>query len=754
MSQSQASTTGKRDVERRSEQVACDYCHLPVDVDGVPEGEAVYCCFGCRLASDITGHSGAEGEVRWTMVRLGLAIFLSLNVMMFTMALWTHELYDARAAGSGPLAASLADLFRYLCLLLSLPVLWLLGLPLAENALATRRRDVAAADLLIVVGVTAAYAYSVVSVLRESGHVYFEVGCGVLVMVTIGRWLEAKGKLRATAALAALETLLPKTVRAVDTTGKDHEVPTEQIEHGDRLRVLAGERIATDGVVAAGCAGVSQQLLTGESRPVTKRTGDEVLGGSLSLDGELLIDVAAPVHEGSLARLIEMVRTARLAKGRYERVADRVARWFLSAVLVVAAGTLAFHLWREGIEAGLMAALAVLLIACPCALGLATPMAVWSALSGAARHGVLFRNGEALEQLAEVRALRFDKTGTLTTSEPRVEHLLLAGEHDRIEVARRAARLAGASTHVFSQAIVRYLDDGGNIVDGEPASAADLSTAPGQGVAARFGGEGLATQLGSVRWLVASGMALSDELEQAVAAARVEGQSISGIGWGGRVRGLFEFSETLREEAPEALAACAALGCDVAVLTGDEQARTRRLADKLGVPVIAGLLPEDKVAQLDAARRAFGPVAMVGDGVNDVPALAASDLGIAMGCGADLSRDAAAVCLVSDNLSRVPWALELSRASVRVIRQNLFWAFGYNTVGIGLAAAGWLNPAWAAAAMVFSSLIVVSNSLRLAGAPPEATAGNASSSNAPLESVSSRATDEDSADRLPEACVP
>jgi len=697
------------DVQRPSD-AECDYCHLPVGGAGDRRGP-VYCCFGCRLASEITGRDGAEGEATWTLAKLGLAIFLSLNVMMFTMALWTQDLYDAREVGSGPLAASLADLFRYLCLLLSLPVIWLLGLPLLENALATRRRDVAAADLLIVLGVAAAYLYSVISVVRGAGHIYFEVGCAVLVMVTIGRWLEATGKLRTTAALDALEKLLPQRVRRLNAQGESSEVAIAEIERGDSLRVLPGERIATDGCVTWGCASVSEQLLTGESRPVGKRPGDQVLGGGLNLDGELIIRVTAPVHEGSLSRLIGLVRAARMTKGRYQRLADRVSVWFLRGVLIVACATFLFHYWQTEADAALMSALAVLLIACPCALGLATPMAVWTALGNAARHGVLFRDGEALERLAEVRAVRFDKTGTLTTGSPCVTHFVLHQQTDFVEATQRAARLASASGHVFSRAITRYLD--ADIASVAQPSVEQVTAVAGLGVQSIFHAEPEPTQLGSVRWAVDSGLVLPPTIRRAIVRAQRHGKSMSAISWNGKVRGVFVFSETVRSEAPAAIAACRALGCDVEVLTGDELARGRHLAEHLGVRVTARLTPEAKVSALAAARREFGPVAMVGDGVNDAPALAASDVGIALGCGADLSRESALVCLLADDLTKAPWAIDLARRSVRVIRQNLFWAFSYNTVGIALAAAGWLNPAWAAAAMVVSSLLVVSNSLRL-----------------------------------------
>ena len=336
-------------------------------------------------------------------------------------------------------------------------MLWLLGVPLLENALATRRRDVAAADLLIVLGVAAAYVYSVISVVRGAGHVYFEVGCAVLVMVTIGRWLEATGKLRTTAALDALEKLLPERVRVIDPAGQTRDVPIQRRCPRRRLRVLPGERIATDGRVEQGRASVSEQLLTGESRPMTKRPGDEVFGGGLNLDGELVVRVTAPVAEGSLARLIELVRVAAIDQGTLPAAGRSSLGLVLAACSSSPAALSRFIAGNRASIPRLMAALAVLLIACPCALGLATPMAVWTALGNAARHGVLFRHGEALERLAEVRAVRFDKTGTLTTGALRRPLRCSPTARNREQVGRRASRLAAASTHIYSQAIARYL---------------------------------------------------------------------------------------------------------------------------------------------------------------------------------------------------------------------------------------------------------------------------------------------------------
>lgn len=702
-----------------SDSAACDYCHLSLPAGTVRGQEPAYCCFGCRLAAEITREKGQQGALHWTMVRLGLAIFLSINVMMFTMALWTSDLHDARAAGSGPLAQSLADLFRYLCLLLSLPVLMLLGGPLWDNALRMGRRDAAAADLLILLGVVASFIYSAISVVRGAGHVYFEVGCAVLVMVTLGRWLEANGKLKTTEALDALEKLLPEQVRRIDPAGREIWTPLFAVEPGDLLRIVAGERIATDGVIESGVAAIDQQMLTGESCPQSKRPGNEILGGSLNLDGDLLVRVTSSPRSGTLARLIEMVRQARQSKGAYQRLSERVARWFLSGVILVSLLTFGWHGWYSGVDNGVLNALAVLLIACPCALGLATPMATWTALGTAARAGVLFRSGEALEQLATVQALRFDKTGTLTTGKPRVTCFEVEIGEAPDEVLLRAMCLARGSNHLSAQTIVAYAATFSNEAWPQSSEGHDdlqrrVTTAPGRGISASFGVEVQRTYLGSARWLIDSGCRFEPHLQATIDAANRAGHSYSVVGWSGKARGVFVFAESLRAEAASALASSRDLGLDLAILTGDNAARGAALAQSLGVEVMAELLPEQKVAALADARRAIGPTAMVGDGINDAPALAASDLGIALGCGADIARESAGVCILNDNLSCVPWAVSLARQSVRLMRQNLFWAFAYNTVGIGLAAAGLLNPAFAAAAMVVSSVLVVSNSLRLA----------------------------------------
>lgn len=698
------------------ESAACAYCGLPLRSTGELRSavaEPDYCCFGCRLAAAINDERGDHVAVRGTLTRLGLGVFFTLNESVFSMALWTSDVYAHDTSG-GPMAATLEELFRYLSLLFALPVLWLLGGPLAANAWRDLRLGRFSADLLLVAGVFASFAYSMANVFRGAGQIYFEVGCVVLTMVTLGRWLEAAGKLKTTESLSALEKLLPEFARVRRDAGWV-ETPLAEIAPGDVVRVLSGERIPTDGRLLSAVVSVDEQLLTGESRPAVKEPGDALLGGSLSLDGEVRMEVTSPASEGTLSRLIEAVRGARLRKGRYERVADRVAASFTPLVSAIALLTLVMHAAWHGWEVGLMASLAVVLIACPCALGIATPMAVWAALGTAAQRQVLFRHGEALERLAEVRAIRFDKTGTLTTGVAEVADAVFDPDTSEAELRAITAALAQCSNHVFSSALARYLD---TPIDQHLIET--VRTVPGRGLLATRADDGAYVVLGNLPFVREQALALDELVAQRVHRALKRGESFTLVGWAGRVRGVFVFREQLREGAAAALKQCRELGLDLAVLTGDHATRGQALAGELGVRVVSELLPDEKLAAIAAAQRQCGAVAMVGDGVNDAPALAASDVGIAMGQGADLTRDAAAICLMSNDLARLPWAVELARKSVRIMRQNLFWAFAYNALGIALAATGWLNPMWAAGAMVASSLFVVVNSLRLRGADPSA----------------------------------
>lgn len=700
-----------------STSAVCDHCGLPIPgaAPAVDHGhqEPEYCCFGCRLAADILREGTADGELGRTCLRLGLSIFLSLNVMIFTMWLWTQDVYGPDGVNGGTAAAVLWSVCRYACLVFSLPVLWMLGRPVAEGAWQSLRRGAPTTDLLLIAGTAAAYAYSVASTIRGSGPVYYEIGCAVLVLVTLGRWLEARGKQQAAAALESLEKLLPTEVRRT-VDGVVQTVPLDDVVLGDRLVVRAGERIPTDGRIVRGVASIDARIWTGESRPQVREPGDDVLGGTLNLDGDLTIEATAEPRGGTWRKLVECMRDARQMKGRHQQLVDRIARWFMPLVAVVALATLIYHTRTAGFDHGLLAGLAVVLVACPCALGLATPLAVWAGLGTAARAQVLFRHGEALERLAAVRVAAFDKTGTLTDGRPVVERVVFAEHESSAEVLGRTSAVAATSEHDLSRAVVEYCR--ARHVGTLPHC--DVRTQPGRGLVATFADLTDPVVVGNERLMRETGQTASASLAAAVAEFADAGMPLTCVGWDGRVRAVFGFREQLRDGVQATLAGCRRSATAVEVLTGDHAARGRALARELDVPVRAELLPDDKVAAVAELRRRYGPIVMIGDGLNDAPALTAADVGLALGCGADVSRQAADVCLLGTDLRRVPWSIALARQTVRIVRQNLFWSFFYNIIGIGLAASGRLNPIWAAVAMAVGGLSVVGNSLRLAHFPP------------------------------------
>ncbi len=686
----------------------CDFCHLPVSGRaGSPTlSEPVYCCYGCRLAADITRSRGEPGRVNWMLARLGLSVFLTMSVMMFSMYLYRQV--DAPVAPETlDVQTTLGQVMRYLCLIFATPVFLLLAPPVFSNAVEQARQRILSTDALVVLGVGAAFAYSYVGTLSGFGQTYYETGCAVLVFMTLGRWLEASGRLRASDVVRSLESLFPDTV-AVERAGQRLDIKSSEVQPEDRIIVSAGQRIAADGVIEKGQAGVDEQIITGESTPIAKSPGDLVRAGSLNLDGTLQIRATATGAGSTLGRMIELLDAALKSRTRIQRLTDRLATIFVPIVAVLAA-VAALRAWNQGVDIAVMNALAVLLIACPCALGIATPMALWVALGAAAQRGILIRDGQALEDLARVKTVCFDKTGTLTLGRPTVASFTTEsqGPAARRDILARAAGVAAGSAHVFAQAIAHYARN--EQIEAGPID--ESRTVPGRGVVSRINGTLLA--LGSPALMVEHHLSSTPSLDRSLDDLQHSARPIACVGWDGQIRGVFSFEESLRPDAATVLSSLRQSGLEVAVLTGDHAARGRELANALGVQVLAEQLPADKVHYLEQTHGNRGPVAMVGDGLNDAPALAAADVGIALGCGADLTRSTASVCLLGDDLSAVPWLVHLAHRTVGTIKTNLFWAFAYNIVGIALAMTGRLSPIFAAAAMVASSLLVTANSLRL-----------------------------------------
>ncbi len=569
-------------------------------------------------------------------------------------------------------------------------------------------------DLLVALGTTAAWGLSVYTLLTAMpGHVphlYFEASAVLITFVLLGKWLEARAKGHTADAIRALMDLRPATaLRLVD--GREEEVPVEVIRPGHVVIVRPGGRVPVDGRVTGGGGSVDESMLTGEPLPVEKTVGDRVTGGSINVDGRLEVETTAVGTETMLAKIVRMVEGAQASKAPIQRLVDRVSAVFVPVVLVVAAVTFAGWWWVGGdAEHALITAVSVLVIACPCALGLATPTAIMVGTGAAARHGILIKDAEALERAHAVTAVAFDKTGTLTEGRPRVAAVVAGEGVTEDAVLRLAAALQQGSEHPLARAVAERA--AGLAVP--PVEG--FRALPGRGVAGTV--EGRALALGSPRLAVeegAAGGALSGT------AAELEGQGLT-VSWlleGGRALGLLAFGDTVKPAAAEAVAALKVLGLTPVMVTGDSRGAAEAVARTLGIDrVFAGVLPGGK-ADVVATLRAEGhTVAMVGDGINDAPALAAADVGFAMATGTDVAMHTAGVTLMRGDPLLVGGAVSVSRRTYAKIRQGLFWAFIYNAVGIPLAALGYLSPVLAGAAMALSSVSVVTNALTLRGWTP------------------------------------
>jgi Cu+-exporting ATPase len=601
-----------------------------------------------------------------------------------------------------------------------------LGLPYLRGAAKRLRRGEADMDVLIALGTTTAFAAGVVDWWSGRHTMYFLDAAMILTFVTLGKYLEAKARHRTGEAIRKLIELAP-TDATIVVDGKQRTVPVGEVEVGATLVVKPGDRLPLDGLVLTGSSSIDQAWLTGESTPVEKRPGDEVFAGTINGNGSLTARVTRPAGHTTLARTIDLVRHAQESKPKIQRLADRVVGVFVPVVLVAAAATFASWAMAGDWPTAVSAFTAVLVVACPCALGLATPTAVVTAAGRGAENGILFKDAAALETAARLTCVLFDKTGTLTEGRPRVTHIAAIAPHDEAEVVAVAAAVQRLSTHPLAECIVAAAEE-----RRLPIMAADgLQTLPGRGVTA-VAADGRRLIVGNERLMHDEGLDVSRFADE-VRSARAEGGTPlyvatvaenSSTGTAGvELLGLIATADAPAETAANAIARLHALGLKTQLVSGDHKTTVEAVARQVGIDeTMAGVLPGDKHARVKQLQERGERVAMVGDGINDAPALAAADLGVAVGRGADVALEAADVVLTKNDLRLVPRSVVLARSTLRVIRQNLFWAFAYNVVLIPAAAglftvalgSAWrLPPIAASAAMALSSVSVVVNSLSL-----------------------------------------
>jgi P-type Cu+ transporter len=570
-------------------------------------------------------------------------------------------------------------------------------------------------DLLVAIGTTAGWGLSVWLWLGGgSGHLYFEASAVVVTLVLLGKWLEARAKRQTTAAIRALHALRPEIAHVLARGGEEMDVPIAEVLAGDRLVVRPGERIAADGVIDQGRTQVDESMLTGEPLPVVKTEGAKLTGGSINGDGRVIMRVTAVGSETVLAHIIRLVEDAQAAKAPIQRLVDQVSAVFVPLVLAIGLVTLLGWVWAGApAETALIRAVAVLVIACPCALGLATPAAIMAGTGIAARQGVLIKDAQALEIAHKVDTVAFDKTGTLTVGQPRLVAFVAAPGSDGAQALAAAASLQSGSEHPLARAVVAAAKEQGVAIT-QPDRVRSVAGRGSEGEV------GASTYLiGSARWLEELGVSFGELNSQAQDLQR-EGATLSALVArtvnGLSLRALMAFADEPKPGAREALAALRARGLRLVMISGDNRAAALAMGQRLGLQageVMAEVLPGQKAAKVAELKRGGHVVAMVGDGVNDAPALAAADVGLAMGTGTDVAMHAAGITLMRGDVGLVGAALDISHRTVMKIRQNLFWAFAYNVAGIPLAALGYLNPVVAGAAMALSSVSVISNALLL-----------------------------------------
>ncbi|WP_375782458.1 heavy metal translocating P-type ATPase [Streptosporangium becharense] len=613
------------------------------------------------------------------------------------------------------------DNWQWLSLALAGPVVVYGGWPFHRAAWTNLRHGAATMDTLVSLGTIAAFAWSLWALflgtagepgMRHgfeftlsrgdgSGNIYFEAAAGVTAFILAGRYFEARSKRRAGAALRALLSMGAKEV----TLTSGELVPIERLKVGDRFVVRPGEKIATDGVVEEGSSAVDASMLTGESVPVEVRPGDPVTGATVNAGGRLVVRATRVGSDTQLAQMARLVEEAQNGKAAVQRLADRISGIFVPIVIALSVATLGFWLGTgSGTAAAFTAAVAVLIIACPCALGLATPTALMVGTGRGAQLGILIKGPEALESTHGVDTVVLDKTGTVTSGTMTLKDVFTAPGEDRAEVLRLAGALESASEHPIARAVARAA--------ASPAKVEDFANVEGLGVQGIV--EGHAVLVGRPQLLAEWSQHLPAELETELEGARARGETAVAVGWDGRARAVLTVADEIKPTSAEAIRRLRGLGLRPVLLTGDNEAVARTVADAVGIDeVIADVLPADKVDVVKRLQAEGRKVAMVGDGVNDAAALAQADLGMAMGTGTDVAIEASDLTLVRGDLRVAADAIRLSRRTLRTIKGNLFWAFAYNVAALPLAAFGLLTPMIAGAAMAFSSVFVVGNSLRL-----------------------------------------
>ena len=640
-----------------------------------------------------------EAEVRGQRRRFALSAMLSFPLLLGMILHMAAILPELAHILMNP----------YLQLALATPVQFVAGWPFYRGAWAALRNGSANMDVLVALGTSAAYFFSIANLLTGDPHLYFETSAILITLIILGKMLEAVAKGRTSEAIKALMGLQPKTARVV-RDGAETDIPIEAVQVGDVIVVRPGEKVPVDGVIVEGDSTLDESMLTGESLPVDKKVGDSVAGATINKFGSFKFQATKVGKDTALAQIIRIVEAAQGSKAPIQRFADVVSGYFVPTVVALA--VLTFLGWYFLLDPGnftraLVNFTAVLVIACPCALGLATPTSIMVGTGKGAESGILIRGAEHLENAHRLTTIVLDKTGTITKGQPSVTDILPLSGLSETELLQLAAQVEQNSEHPLAQAIVRQAQ-----ADNLPLAApASFLAIPGQGVRAVIDGQDI--WVGTRRLLQENNIDFAATIPE-IERLEQQGKTVMLVAAGASLRGLIAVADTVKEDSAAAVAELQRLGLEVWMITGDNERAARAIASGIGIAnVLAEVLPEHKAEKVAALKQEGKVVAMVGDGINDAPALATADVGFAIGTGTDVAIEAADITLMRGDLGGIVAAIKLSRATMRNIRQNLFWALFYNSLGIPLAASGYLTPVVAGAAMAFSSVSVVLNALRL-----------------------------------------
>ncbi len=679
----------------------CYQCGISIgkDIHGysVEGREEAFCCPGCYLVYKITGTRGEEGIGEALLGRFGIGLLLSMNVMLLSFPLY-GGIY-----ASISLPPEFSNPIRFILMVLSIPVVVILGYPLLLSAFESVTRGRIGTDALILVGTLSAFIVSVHSTVTGRGEVYFETATMVLTLYTLGRYIETRARIRANQSLKGITSTMPSFVRVVSEDGVE-AIPLKEVGRGDRVLVRAGEVIPVDGRVVEGEGTVDESFLTGEGMPVMKRPESEVYGGSINHDGALVVEVDKERKDFLYTRIERLIHRLGDTPSDIKRIGDRIASVFVPVVVLISVTSFLYWVSRGEFTTGIMRMLAILLISCPCAFGMAAPLSVWRGIGEVGKRGIIVKGCDILEALSKVRTFFFDKTGTITTGRLSINGILPVDSISEDRLLYISASLASLSTHPVSRAIMEEAEKRGI----ELARIEGFRSYPGRGIEGSI--DGKRYHLGSRVWIESLGIDvdkgnLSHKGDEVVHTSVFIADESSVIG-------LIGLKERLRHSAWYVFDELKGMGIRRYIITGDDEHGIKGFVDTLQPDGIKyRLLPEDKVMEIERAKR-DGMVAMVGDGINDAPALAASTIGIALGCGAELTRESADINVIGEDLRLIPYLMRVSKRVRKNVYTNFFWASIYNIIGIYLAIIGSITPLFAVLAMILSSLFVISNSMR------------------------------------------